>query len=82
MFSRRDFYEQCYSLVGLDFTEIAKKSLTNGATSAPNIVGQARLTVAQRSIPNGLNQSHSDKHHIQVFYLFITTKFLRDYIYV
>ena len=53
----------------LSFTDIAKKSLTNGAVPSPNIAG-SRETIAQRSILNGLNKIDSEKHHMQVFSLF------------
>ncbi|CAB3991721.1 Transcription factor Dp-1 [Paramuricea clavata] len=46
--------------------DIAKKSLTNGAVSLSTIAGQPRETIAQRTIPNGLNKIDSEKHHIQI----------------
>ncbi|XP_028405613.1 transcription factor Dp-1-like isoform X2 [Dendronephthya gigantea] len=45
--------------------DIAKKSLTNGAVSSPNIAG-SRETIAQRSILNGLNKIDSEKLHMQI----------------
>ena len=68
--------------VGVQFgflpsADIAKKSLTNGAVSLSNIAGQSHETIAQRTIPNGRNNIDSEKQHMQVFSLLLTTKCLK-----